>query len=321
MRRHLILVLKLAASAGLIAVIAIHVDATEVMSSAGRLALWIVFAAAIPLALQIPIQALRWRAAAVAMGLELPSGQAVLLNWIGMFFNQVLPSSVGGDAVRAWYLGRLGGGFATALGSVLLDRLAALLALLAIILAGLPLLRPLLAGQIAFWPLPVVVFTVFAGTVVILRFGSGLARMLYRFRWLRFAGDLVDHLARALPALWRNPRLLAYVLFSHALTVSAMFTLALSVDAGLSYRDAVLCVPLIILTMALPFSFAGWGLREGTTIVVLGLADVAAADALVISVTFGLLQLLISLPGLLLWLVRRGRATYDRQRGMTADRR
>jgi len=309
MRRHLVLVLKLAASTGLIAVIAFHVDASEVLDSAGRLTLWIVIVAAVPLALQIPTQALRWRAAALAMGLALPSGQAVLLSWIGMFFNQVLPSSVGGDAVRAWYLGRLGGGFATALSSVVLDRLAALLALLAVILAGLPLLRPLLAGQIAFWPLPVVVFAVVAGTAVILQFGSSLSRVLYRIRWLRFAGDLIGHLARALPALWRNPRLLAYALFSHALTVSAMFALAVSVDAGLSYRDAVLCVPLIILTMALPFSFAGWGLREGTTIVVLGLVGVAAADALVISVTYGLVQLLISLPGLLLWLVRRSRAS------------
>jgi uncharacterized membrane protein YbhN (UPF0104 family) len=65
----------------------------------------------------------------------------------------------------------------------------------------------------------------------------------------------------------------------------------------------------MLVTMA-PISFAGWGVREGAMIVGLGLAGIAAADALAVSVAFGLLQVVLGVPGGVLWLARRsaGRA-------------
>ena len=52
------------------------------------------------------VQAARWRLIAAALGSRLPFAAAVTNVYIGQFFNQVLPSSVGGDAVRVWKLTR-----------------------------------------------------------------------------------------------------------------------------------------------------------------------------------------------------------------------
>ena len=59
-------------------------------------------------------------------------------NLIGTFFNQTLPSSIGGDAVRLWLVARGGAGWRAATYSIFVDRAIGLIALAIIIVASLP---------------------------------------------------------------------------------------------------------------------------------------------------------------------------------------
>ena len=61
--------------------------------------------------------------------------------------------------------------------------------------------------------------------------------------------------------------------------------------------------------VALPISAAGWGVREASLVTLLGLVGVDRSAALLLSVEFGLLTTLLSLPGGLIWLALRGRPT------------
>jgi glycosyltransferase 2 family protein len=82
--------------------------------------------------------ALRWH---VILSAEAPSpGAGTLLKivLIGLFFNQVLPTGVGGDAVRAWRCRKVGIGWGSAIRSILLDRACGYLILLLSELAGPP---------------------------------------------------------------------------------------------------------------------------------------------------------------------------------------
>ena len=77
------------------------------------------------------VSALRWGLLARPLGFRRPAWHFVGFYFIGMFFNLFLPTSVGGDVVRAWYLdGGSGRRLAAFLGSFI-DRLSGLLALLA----------------------------------------------------------------------------------------------------------------------------------------------------------------------------------------------
>ena len=49
-------------------------------------------------------------------------------NLIGTFFNQTLPSSIGGDAVRLWLVARGGAGWRAATYSIFVDRAIGLIA-------------------------------------------------------------------------------------------------------------------------------------------------------------------------------------------------
>jgi glycosyltransferase 2 family protein len=59
--------------------------------------------------------------------------------------------------------------------------------------------------------------------------------------------------------------------------------------------------PLSNLVQAVPISIAGWGVREGFFVAAFGLTGVAAPHALAVSILFGLINLLISLPGGAVW--------------------
>jgi len=59
------------------------------------------------------------------------------------------------------------------------------------------------------------------------------------------------------------------------------------------------------LVSMIPISFGGWGVREGAMVVFFGLVGVPAADALAMSILFGLAALVAGLPGGVLWVVQR----------------
>lgn len=62
----------------------------------------LVFASGLLFFLIIP-QAWRWQSIIQASGATLKYRTAIGITLVGWFFNQVLPSSVGGDAFRVWY--------------------------------------------------------------------------------------------------------------------------------------------------------------------------------------------------------------------------
>ena len=64
----------------------------------------------------------------------------------------------------------------------------------------------------------------------------------------------------------------------------------------------LLVVPITNLLTALPISIAGWGVREGVMIAGLGYLNVSAEAAFALSILYGILMLVVSLPGLFAWI-------------------
>src|SRR5262245_26647240 len=75
------------------------------------------------------ISSLRWQMLAAPLGFAAPYRRYASLYFVGMFFNLVLPTSVGGDVVRAWYLG-VDGKRVAAFCTVLAERASGLIVLM-----------------------------------------------------------------------------------------------------------------------------------------------------------------------------------------------
>lgn len=247
------------------------------------------------------VQAWRWGVIVRAGGDRL--GYPALLNsvLVGLFFNQTLPSSIGGDAVRMWRAYRQGVPAGRAVSGVVLDRVVALVALLLLALMAQPLLTGLLAEPAARWGIPMLVAAGLAGTGLLL----ALDRMPQPVRripgFVRLAA-VSGHGRAALLAPAVAGRVLAASLAIHGGVAMAVYLLAQGLALPVSALDCLVLVPPVILVTTLPISIAGWGVREGAMVAAFGLVGVPAADAFALSVLFGLAVLASGLPGGVLWL-------------------
>src|ERR1700753_2873002 len=114
MRQILLSALKILVSAALLYFALRKADFADLVSRIDLTSLfWLGIAVAVT-CLQVYAGALRWREVSADCGAPLSPRQAMRYNLIGTFFNQTLPSSIGGDAMRLWLLARARGGGAAA---------------------------------------------------------------------------------------------------------------------------------------------------------------------------------------------------------------
>src|ERR1700681_2007974 len=164
MRRFLLSTIKILISAALLYLALRKVNLTELASRINNAASlgWIALAIAVTF-LQIFVGVLRWCEISAECGAPLPTRQAMRFNLIGAFFNQTLPSSIGGDAVRLWLVARNGAGWRAATYSIFVDRAVGLIALAVIILASLPWSYRLIGDPYGWSALLFVDFSALAG--------------------------------------------------------------------------------------------------------------------------------------------------------------
>ena len=138
MRRILLSTIKILISAALLYLALRKANFADLASRIDVASLgWIGIAIAASF-LQIFVGVLRWCEVSAECGAPLATKQAMRFNVIGTFFNQTLPSSIGGDAVRLWLVARGGAGWRAATYSIFVDRAIGLIALAIIIVASLP---------------------------------------------------------------------------------------------------------------------------------------------------------------------------------------
>jgi uncharacterized membrane protein YbhN (UPF0104 family) len=302
-RRFAILALRLLITIGLFWVLASRLDVARAEEIAGHASPLLLAMALIALLAVLPPNALRWH---VILTAERPSpglGSLTKLLFVGLFFNQVLPTGIGGDAVRAWRCRRLGIDLGAAVRSVLLDRVSGYVVMVALYTASLPaLLRVLLdpgerAGLVAIFGIALL------GLLALpLMDCLPLPARLLRLPMFAALGELSRETRRLVTRPGRCIAVLGLSVVTIGLTVLTYMLVGDSLGVSLSLATWLLVIPPVSLIQLLPISLAGWGVREVSMVVILAGFGVPAAAALATSVLTGLALLVISLPGGLIWL-------------------
>jgi uncharacterized membrane protein YbhN (UPF0104 family) len=257
-------------------------------------------AAALLLALAVMVLvAVRWRLLASWLGLAVPVGLAVRAVFLGAFGSQVLPSTVGADLVRGYMLVRHNASVRRVAASVIADRLVGLFALCLLLVVFNPVLLQLpapYAGLVAPGALLAsgAVLLAFLLACTGIQVGAGVRRL----RWLRELGAIDGVRLQARPIAGA----VAVGLAIHALAVVAASLVARAYGVEPSLGLWVSIIPLSFLASALPVSIGGWGVREGAIILLAAPLGVPPAEALLVSLTIGVLNVVASLPGALVLL-------------------
>ncbi len=301
LKRRILALLKLAVSVVLLYLLLRSLDTAVVAGILGRLPIVAIAVACALLVLQALVLAVRWWLVMAAIGAPLSCGKIVSLTYMGMFFNQVLPTSFGGDAVRMWQAYRAGSSSEAAVGGVLLERISGVVGLVILSTLGVWYMGPKIDNEVIRLGLLAMLPLTFLGTSVL----ASLDWMPERCRRLPVFGDLARLAAnsrRVLLAPATAIPLLLLSILSHALAAGAVYAFAVGLQLNLSFWDCLALFPAVILVTLIPISFAGWGLREGAMVVLFGFAGVEPDTALALSLAFGATLMASALPGCAFWL-------------------
>jgi uncharacterized membrane protein YbhN (UPF0104 family) len=302
MRRILFSTIKIVISAALLYLALRKVNLSDLAARINFASLgWIGMAIAVTF-LQIFVGVLRWREISAECGAPLATTQAMRFNLIGTFFNQTLPSSIGGDAVRLWLVARGGAGWRAATYSIFVDRAIGLIALAVIIVASLPWSYRLIGDPGGRSALLFVDFAALAGGVGFLILGR------LPWPWLkRWWGTHHLHACsvianRVIFSRKHGPKIAVLSLLVHVLAVVIAWCVVQSIAAPVAFSQIFQLVPPVMLITMLPISIAGWGVREATMGLAFGYAGLMTNEGVNISLLFGAVSFMVGAFGGLVWI-------------------
>jgi uncharacterized membrane protein YbhN (UPF0104 family) len=223
----------------------------------------------------------------------------------GNFFSHTFISVLGSDTARIWRIQRSGVPLLGATSGVMLDRLIGVTGSHLMMIAALPFVMPRVSDD---WTrsallLLTIGFTAVLGAI----YSAGWVKLptflAAKPRWARLQPIYdVARVSRFTSQSWgRTAAVLGHSLVVNSVNVTIFYLLLRDLGAGITLFDCFIVVPIVIQVSLLPISVGGWGVRESAAVIGFGFWGVPGGAALAASVIFGLLMLLFSLWGGLLW--------------------
>lgn len=276
------------------------IDADAALSALRRADWRWIAAGLLLMQVQILLSAERWRFTAGRLGQELPRPLAYREYYLTTLVNQIVPGGMAGDAVRAARNrirdaeGRARWGVAVR--AIVLERAAGQIAFFAVTGAGL-LAWPILVGRRAPEESTDLLLGG-AGTVAAI---VGLVVLVAVFGPSRVRGFLKSfgpdmrrvYLERG---AWAIQGVVSVAL---VFTYVGIFAFAaLAVGSPVPWVALVTVMPLALLTMLIPVSIGGWGLREAAAAALWPLIGLAASAGVASAILYGIVSLAGALPGI-----------------------
>lgn len=259
--------------------------------------------------LQIILGGERWRLVLNAMA---PLGSVIFrvipcqrIYYIGSFFTCCLPGTVGGDVIRIWLVKDEGIATSHAINSVVIDRMIALACIGILVLIMLPWAQEIV---------PIPLWLVYAASLLLTVAGYYLLRVmesrLSRWQHVHVVSWLL-HFLKGIHQLMSKRKLfvvaIIMALTAHSCYAISGYFLARSLGLDMSVVQSLTFFPIIMLVTTIPISIGGWGVREASTVALLGLIGIGQEAAFILSIQLGVLLMLVCVPAGFIWLLQRKR--------------
>jgi hypothetical protein len=256
--------------------------------------------------LVMPILALRWRLLLRTARIDLSFWEALRLTFLGQFFNTVVPGTVGGDLVKAYYVSKHTPHKAAALVSVMMDRVLGLTELT--LLASVMLLVVWAAGMAPVGELrlpAVLVAIILSGMVAVFVFlFSARARQMLRLQKLYQHLPLAHHIAAAgeVTRLYRRNvtsmvKAVLLTVLIHVTWIGSIILTGAALSLATPWHGYFLYIPLIYTIGAVPLTPGGVGLVEKFYLVFFVTAMCSPSRVLALALLVRLTPVVVSLPG------------------------
>ena len=312
-RRRVFLAVEVAVSIGLLTFLLSRVDIAALWAGARRASVaWLGIALGLYF-FNVVTSAWRWQLLLRAQGIVVP-GRTLLSSYlVAGFFNNFLPSTIGGDVVRIRDTARPAQSKTLATAVVFVDRALGLMGLVLVAALGATAAM-LVKGQEAspiwpywLWAAFIVGLTAAAPAVLA---PAGLGRLLqplakFHPEWV---GERIQKLTAALARFRESPGALAGC-FTGAVIVQMLlvgfhFAIVYALDMPITFWDLAVIVPVSFIIQMLPVSLNGYGVREATFAFYFSRLGVPISSALLVSLMATGLMMIFSLSGAAVYLAR-----------------
>jgi len=246
--------------------------------------------------------ALRWWLLLKHTGARTSFRQVLPSYYLGLFFNNLLPTGVGGDVVRTMYLNRRGLGLHALAASMIVDRGIGLMAMLLLATTCAVFFAPPGLDNDARTSAFAVLALTLVGAALALSpwAGHGLKWLQRRYHQTRLRHGVLEsallcHSYRSDPLLLTAAAALS--LIAQSFSILTYVLLGIGIGLALAPTTYFVIIPIVFVAAMLPISLGGLGVREGTLV---GLLLAFGADrqlAIGLSLLYLIVLWLSTVPG------------------------
>ena len=312
-RRYVLLAVKIAVSIILLAILFSRIDAGRLWTIAKRASLAWLAAALVIYFFNVLASVWRWHLLLDAQRIDMSPRTLLGSFLVALFFNNFLPSNIGGDVIRIRDSARFAGSKTLATTVVLADRVIGLIGLVLVAALG----ATMVAGIAGHVPSPIWPSWLWAGflgatlaSAPAVLAPSGVTRLLQPLTVLHpeWVGDRIDDITAALIRFRERPTAIAScfagAVFVQATVVLFYIAVAHALHVQVAPWDLAVIVPLSFIVQMLPVSVNGFGVREATFTFYFTRVGLTIESALVVSLVATALIMLFSSIGAGVWFAR-----------------
>lgn len=214
----------------------------------------------------------------------------VRLYLVGMAFSHFLPTNMGGDAIKAFYVGRESGNMAESTSAVLMSRMTSFFGMLLIALPGLAILHSGFSASTIAWflVLSLLLILAIASTIAVIAVLPAVSTYFLKYSWSHTkAFNTIVYVGRALRMMRKRPGTLGIaVIFGMLFWIASLvnyygYAMALNIHVPFSFY--VVAIPLVSIVAALPISINGFGVREGAFVYIFSTIHIPATTSLLLA--------------------------------------
>jgi len=316
-RRHLLLIVKIGVSVGLLWLLFSRIDVRRLWASARQASVpWMLVALAVYV-VNVLAGTWRWQLLLTAQGIHVRSRLLLRSLLVALFFNNFLPSNIGGDVIRIRDTARPAGSKTLAAAVVLMDRVLGLMGLVLVAAFSATITGASHRAGMQMWPvwLWAGFLAAAAASAPALLAPVGFGRLLqpltvFHPQWV---GERIDTLISVLARFRDRPGTLAScfggAVFVQMSMVVFFFFVAYALHLNLTFWDLAVIVPLSFIVQMLPVSVNGFGVREATYAFYFKSIGQPIESALLMSLVGTALMMLFSISGAAVWFSREHHRT------------
>lgn len=275
------------------------------------ISIWWVFVVLILQGVGLLINTLYWRMLFSCHRAAVSFWELLKARLVGIMYNNILPSSIGGDMIRAYFISRKEKiAMTETFSTVIIEKMSGVLAFFVYMLIAVWFnLDVITEAGIASL---IIVLIVVAGSVILLLFNKNLFELITK-KCSIYSNKFAKGLKEYYEAIYKYRDFsqvifvsVIYSLLVKGVIILATFAAVKSFDIDLSIYNLLLIVPIIGLSNAIPVSIGNWGWREGVYIYILQFYGIETYIALALALFMRLVGLFVSVFGVVVVLSKQG---------------